>query len=141
MVEGIKTYPVNVIRVCIDQTGPDLAGRAYTPLKKDAVMFSGITDFLIQMDRIFDERGYPQSFQNKRSFLEQKRIENRYAGIPKEDMSLDFILQQRGKCVTMLVVVNSRRNTSWQGSVFSIEGEKLIDFDGEISFALYREYK
>ena len=58
---------------------------------------------------------------------------NLYRGIPEGELKPADIIRESGKARTFDVVVNSRKNTSWQGSVQTADGTVLSDFDGEIA--------
>ncbi|MBS7302820.1 MAG: hypothetical protein KIG50_01615 [Lachnospiraceae bacterium] len=143
MVFSEKNYPLNAFRICADKVIDDVAGRAFCPLTAECIAFSGMGELLVKMDELFDRVGYPQAFQDKRSFDNDKERSNLYRGIPeKERASLD-IVSQLGEQTTFDVLVNSRKNTSWQGSIYQVDGTFVSDFDGEIELlsALVRHSK
>lgn len=127
-----KYYPMNAFRICADKVDEDVAGRVFTPLKSGSISFSGMGELLVKMDELFDHVGYPQAFQDKRSFESGAERLNLYRGIPQSEMRVDEIIGQKGKCKTFDVVVDSRRNTSWQGSVYMSDGAFVKEFNGEI---------
>lgn len=126
-------YSVNRFRVCIDYYCKEqISGRVYSPLCQEAVEFVGIGEMLLQMDKLFDRVGYPQSFQNKRSFEKKKAASNSYQGIPGAICKPEEIVCQKGKYFTCDITVESRRNASWQGILQSTEGKERRQFDGEM---------
>lgn len=127
-----NNYPLNAFRICVDRIGDDVEGRAYSPLKKDAVEFVGMGNLLVQMDELFDRVGYPQAFQDKRSFGMDKEGMNLYKGIPQGQLDAENIIGQSGRQKTMDVMVVSRKNTSWQGELYDADGDFLQNFNGEI---------
>lgn len=127
-----KYYPPNAFRICIDQCDTDIYGRIYSPLCSQVMEFRGIGEILLKMDALFDDAGYPQAFQEKRSFEEKKITDNRYSGVPKVKQSAEEIHALRGKLYTVDIYVDSRRNTTWQGHVHGADGKKLSDFSGEV---------
>lgn len=127
-----KYYPLNAFRICADRIDKDVEGRVFSPLKADKIDFSGMAGLLVKMDELFDLVGYPQAFQDKRSFDVAKERTNLYKGIPESEMAPAAILEQRGVQKTFDVLVNSRKNTSWQGEVYDENGVFLNSFDGEI---------
>lgn len=130
---GKEKYVLNGIRICIDQLDNEIKGRAYMPLSKEELSFFSCRDLLLQCDNIFEENGYPQSFQEKRSFDQDKKESGGYYhGIPKAVMSGEEILSRHGKQKTFDVVVESRRNTTWQGVVKETGTDKLTRFHGEL---------
>ena len=125
-------YPLNAFRICADRIDDDVEGRVFSPLNKEKICFSGMADLLVKMDELFDRVGYPQAFQDKRSFDRDKEHSNLYRGIPESELAPAVILEQTGNCKTFDVLVHSRKNTSWQGELYDEENVFLNGFDGEI---------
>jgi len=128
-----KYYPLNAFRICADVISDDVEGRVFSPLKAESISFRGMGELLVKMDELFDRVGYPQAFQDKRSFDKDKERVNLYRGIPEGELKPADIIRESGKVRTFDVVVNSRKNTSWQGCVQTDDGTVLGDFDGEIA--------
>lgn len=127
-----QNFLANMFRVCIDSYQEDISGRAYSPLCEEDISFVGIGELLLKMDRLFDYMGYPQAFQNKRSFEEAPEYMNAYRGIPQNVRGIDSILQQKGRHATYDISVESRRNTSWQGIIYNMDGTEQGEFSGEV---------
>lgn len=127
-----RCFCANMFRVCVDSYREDIGGRAYSPLCEEEISFSGIGELLLKMDRLFDQIGYPQAFQHKRSFDGEKGHTNAYRGIPQIVKDTDSILLQIGQHSTYDIAVESRRNTSWQGIIYDLNGVKQGKFDGEV---------
>lgn len=125
-------YSANRFRVCIDSYREDISGRVYSPLCEEEIAFQGIGELLLKMDRLFDRMGYPQAFQNKRSFEHKTETENLYRGIPQTVQDTESIRRQAGRHYTCDIEVESRRNTSWQGEILAVDGSALGKFDGEV---------
>lgn len=127
-----RSYTVNTFRVCIDACREDISGRVYSPMCEGEVSFAGVGELLVKMDKLFDEVGFPQAFQDKRSFGTGQDRSNVYRRIPKIKRNAEKIWDQTGKCRTFDIVVESRRNTSWQGSIFDPSGKECGKFNGEV---------
>lgn len=127
-----KYYPMNGFRVCVDTAENDIIGVAYSPLESGSINYKGFNDLLLKMDSIFDRSGYPQSFQEKRSFRSEKKTQQPYKGIPSNNQRTAEIFDKHGVLATFDVIITSRRNTSWQGKVYAENGELAGNFDGEI---------
>lgn len=127
-----KFYSANMFRVCIDAYKEDISGRLYSPLSTEEITFGGVGELLLKMDKLFDKVGYPQAFQNKRSFDGVQDIGNAYRGIPKVLRTGEDIMAQVGEYSTYDVEVTSRRNTSWQGVIYTAEGVRKGEFNGEV---------
>ena len=128
-----KYYPPNAFRICVDEIGEDIKGHVISPLQTETVSFGGMTELLVKMDELFDKVGYPQAFQDKRSFDAGKELGNLYRGIPASKREPASILDESGICKTFDVLVYSRKNTSWQGEIYDEKGMFLNGFDGEIA--------
>jgi len=132
MIEAKKYFPPNAFRVCVDDMKEDIAGRIYTPLVREAIPFVSMGELLVKMDGLFDLYGYPQAFQDKRSFDSDKEQVNLYRGLPKIAQETAEILKQSGKKGTFDLIVKSRQNTSWQGALYDNQGVLLKEFNGEV---------
>lgn len=132
MTAAKKYFPPNAFRVCVDDLNNDIAGRIYSPLVTEAILFVSIGEILVKMDELFDRHGYPQAFQDKRSFDSGKEQGNLYRGMPKTAQDDEDILYQLGREGTFDVIVKSRQNTSWQGALYNKEGTLLKEFNGEV---------
>lgn len=126
-----RPLQVNTLRLCIDSYGSDIRGRFYSRMCQDAVSFDNCGELLLRADMLFDERGYPQPFQEKRSFTkERKRCS--YCACPEEFYPEEEILKQKGEFCTMDVTVWSRRRAGWQGSLLYPDGTFLSGFQSEM---------
>ncbi len=114
-----RGFPMNGLRICVDHYDGDLEGRIYSKMNKDAMHFANLGELLLRADALFDERGYPQNFQEKRSFAEHAAWSGRYEA-PKVLRRDEEVMNQKGGFCTFDVLVSSRRRASWQG--FLMEG-------------------
>ena len=85
----------------------------------------------MKMDAVFDQVGYPQAFQEKRSFTGGTKAAS-YQGSPKRLQPQEAVTHERGQLWTVDVVVISRRDASWQGIVYDLDRQELGQFDGEL---------
>ncbi len=125
-------YGPDCFRFCMDSREKDIAGRVYTPLSESVLQIGSIGELLLKMDRLFNENGYPQAFQEKRTFGVQRREHNTYRGIPPVKRNYADIVQERGRLKTVDIMVYSRRNTTWQGCIALWGTEKKARFKGEL---------
>ncbi|NLG05920.1 MAG: hypothetical protein GX567_19155 [Clostridia bacterium] len=132
-----KRYQLNSIRVCIDSYENGLAGRIYSPLCTEEITFEGIQELLLKADEIFDQVGYPQAFHEKRTFWGMIKKKTPYAGIPKAVVDGDEILEKKGLLITYDVIIKSRRNAGWQGTIYNEGGKRVHDFQGELELLKY----
>jgi hypothetical protein len=132
--EESKYFPLNGLRLCIDAMADgEIEGTFLSPMDGRRVAFAGYQDFLVKADKLFDRYGYPQSFQEKRSFVKKKDQETApYTGFPPAVIKAEDILLLRGRFSTYNVIVVARRNASWQGVLLGEDGAKIGVYDGEI---------
>lgn len=129
--ENRQYFPLNGVRICINEKKPAILGQAFSPLSETAIDFSDIGQLMISLDALFDKAGYPQSFQDKRSFGESEGG-NRYKGRPAPKTSGDVILSKSGLVATFDLIIDSRRDSSWQGTVYQSDGTPLGSFVGDM---------
>lgn len=130
-----RVYPMNAIRVCIDEEDGDLKGRIYSKMSRQPLTFHSCTEMFLMADQLFDECGYPQTFQEKRSFQEQK-LRGRYAR-PQTRLEDEEILKQSGACRTYDILVQSRRRAGWQGILMGENVPEPIEFRSEMELLKY----
>lgn len=126
-----QDYPANGFRICVDTEEQDMAGRIYSLLVPEVITYSGWNELFLKMDAVFDQVGYPQAFQEKRSFTGGTKAAS-YQGSPKLLQPYEAVTHERGLLWTVDVVVISRRDTSWQGIVYDLDRQELGQFDGEL---------
>ena len=126
-----QDYPANGFRICVDTEEQDMAGRIYSLLVPEVITYSGWNELFLKMDAVFDQVGYPQAFQEKRSFTGGTKAAS-YQGSPKLLQPHEAVTHERGLLWTVDVVVISRRDTSWQGIVYDLDRQELGQFDGEL---------
>lgn len=132
MKEKQEYFPANAFRICIDHIDGDISGRIYSPLVAESISFVSMSEVLVKMDELFDRFGYPQAFQDKRSFDSGGEKRNLYKGRPKSVQETEVILKQSGEKSTFDILVESRQNTSWQGTLCGACGNVIAQFDGEV---------
>ena len=114
MESAATVFPINMVRICIDGYKEDLSGRAYSKLMSVPLLFSGCGGILLSMDDLFDQAGYPQAFQVKRTFFKPSGLKKNIH-MSKQTIGDEEINRQKGDCRTFDIVVQSRRQSCWQG--------------------------
>lgn len=119
-------FPLNGLRVCVDQLDTyDISGRVYSKMAGELI-FSSFSEFLLKTDRLMDEKKFPQSFQQKRSFEENTSVPVVSTG---NGMSDEEILEQKGTKFTFDLVIQSRKRTTWQGFLRTDSGKAARSFE------------
>lgn len=125
-------FEPNLIRVCIDKQSSILTkGRAYSPTTTNEIVFHDWAKLLIEIDNLLDRNGYPQAFQNKRSFKEEKTSFS-YHYKPKIEVDESWFLSQVGECMTYNILIRTRQFTGWQGDLFDENGWHLGHFSNDL---------
>ena len=131
-------FSPSTLRVCIDRIdGYQIYGRVYCRMQKDAISFHDINELLLKVDLLFEEKGFPQSFQEKKEFGQREIKESfSYCYRPELFLTEEEIRSFHGEVRTVNLVIQSRRHTSWQGFVIE-NGQMIGGFDGEIGLLKY----
>lgn len=127
--EPRQDYMLNSLRVCIDRYDDvKMGGRAYSPLQSEVIEFEDFMEMIAQADKLFDEKGYPQSYQNKRMFDGESQRSS-FVMKPLVLRETKDIIGQQGKIGTFDILVVSRRHATWQGSLKDQKGNIIGDFE------------
>ena len=119
-----RTYPINSIRVCVDSAAADeFQGRFYSRMNPDPIGFHDIGELIVLADKLFDKRGYPQTFQERRSFRGTAAGAGHYAA-PEIFLTDEEIEAQSGAHGTFDILVESRRRAGWQGMLLGGDGSR-----------------
>ncbi len=129
-------FPTNMIRLCIDGYRDDLSGRAYNKLLLMPLPFAGYGGLLLRMDDLFEQVGYPQAFQARRTFLQPEKLRGSIH-MPEHMMDDEEIDRQSGECRTFDIIVQSRRQSGWQGILMDPDRTFARKFRSEMELLRY----
>lgn len=125
-----RYIPPNLLRICVDQTEAySASGRVYCKLAEGELKFQSCEDLILGADELFDRVGFPQAFQQRRTFRKKKDEIQSYTAKPITFYTDEEIIAKRGKVKTIEVIVETRRSTSWQGIIRDSEGRYIADFE------------
>lgn len=124
-------FPMNMIRLCIDGYEDDLSGRVYSKLMLVPLLFSGCNGLLLRMDDVFEQVGYPQAFQVRRTFFKPLKLRGSIH-IPERLLDDSEMEKQRGNFRTFDIIVQSRRQSGWQGILMDPERTSAKRFRSEM---------
>lgn len=131
-----QVLPLNTVRLCIDRYEKDIEGRVYSKLYDGEARFNNCSEMLLCVDRLYDACGYPQNFQEKRSFSGQKE-ELRRRPVPKARHTDEELCRQRGEYRTFNLIVWSRMSAGWQGKLVRDDGTVAGSFTSEMELLGY----
>lgn len=124
----------NLIRLCIDGYQDGSAyGKVYFTTRKEAITFQDLAQMVIAVDNILDVQGYPQSFQDKRTFFKEKTKDSTYTYKPEIIINHDEWYNHLGTCQTYNILIESRYHTSWQGTLYDKDNYIIKSFDNIFS--------
>lgn len=119
----------NLIRVCIDHHDSyHTTGRVYTPTRKDPIPFQDWGRMLVEVDHIFDQNGFPQAFQTKRTFDKEASTHYAYQYKPESIVTEEEFSNYKGDLKTFNIIVQSRQYTSWQGDILDEQNTFITHF-------------
>lgn len=119
MRQYMKSIPHNMIHVCIDSfIDYQIQGRAYNTTLEEPIIFKDITEFVLQLDSIFDRNGNPYAAQSKRTFQKEEEEMRRYTNKPIVLKEYEQFLSYVGAVGTVDLVVKTRGVLNWQGFLF-----------------------
>ena len=123
-----RYHGAGVTQVCIDSYDNGvLSGRIYNTRFGEAESFRSLTEFLTKMEGLLAIEDTPQPFNAVRSFCPTVRPRN---GSPP------ITLPRIGKLATVELHILFRQNTSWQGSIFWVEGKQEQHFRSVLELIL-----
>lgn len=121
-------YSPNIVNLCMDSyKEAQQEGRLYHQYTSEAVPFWSLIEAFGQMEKLYDDLVFPQSATRIRSFGEEYRADEmpEYSRKEVEKMeSFEKVTEHRGKDATFLIRVQYRQNSSWQGEITWIDGQK-----------------
>lgn len=129
-----RRFPVNGLRICVDDCGrSELSGRIYSRLLMQPLTFQNCGEMILKADSMFDEKGYPQAFQQKRTFAkDREKTGSAYCVRPLLLSSEQEIQQKTGRCATYDVIIQTRRKAGWQGYIRNVsDSGPMVAFDSE----------
>lgn len=112
--------------VCIDGcTDGVCTGRLINPGLPEPIMFHGVMQFLLEMEKLLDDMRFPEPFARTRSFAP--------TALPSGNTTQGMA---QGRLATFNLRVLFRQNASWQGSVQWLEGRQEESFRSVLELLL-----
>lgn len=133
-------YPDTALHVCVDKIeGSCISGRIYCAQKENVVEFADLGDLVLKAEKIFDERGFPDAFQNKRSLMEdcgaaKTDVKKLNCRARRSAVQNEKGFCEKGECATFRIFVSSRCNSSWQGRAEWLDDLAVSSFSSALQF-------
>lgn len=120
MLTKTKYYDPRTFLIYIDAYENDNPiGRYYNPCREESGTFKSLTQLLLQLEQVMDEKRMPQSFHTVRTFFPMMGYWNEGG---------EAVSPRAGRLATFAVYILFRRNASWQGIFLWQEENKSIPF-------------
>ncbi len=127
MTEKVWGNEYRTTMVCVDSyTDGEPNGRLYNKHLPEGKMFRGMTQFLVEMERVLDEMDFPRAYTATRTF---SSVAERKTGSPEGEFRM-------GAAATFAVRILFRQNASWQGSVTWLDGRQEQSFRSVLELIL-----
>lgn len=128
---------VHIFQICVDKImSKDISGRLYCGIMPQGTLFFGIAEVILAIDGIMDKIDFPESILVKKSFVKKDDVENGFLPIRNkkvfDEMKTFDTSLHIGNLATLILVVNHRENSSWQGTVEWVEKMESYKFDSEL---------
>lgn len=129
---GCIPYCPNIVNLCIDFYDRERQlGRLYHSYTAGGFPFSSLFEAFGGMEALYDALCFPQASTEIRNFQVNRRKKKQKPELPKqrgremkEVESFDQVTEHRGREATFLIQVKYRQNSSWQGEVTWVDGQK-----------------
>ena len=119
----------STLRVCIDCVkGRTISGRVLSRRLTQPYVYPDLNSFVLQMEAVFDAQNFPQAYQRIRTFLRNENEETIAAADPSCGMSEEEVNAGRGEIATVELRVQSRKNSTWQGTVNWLDSSIIQEF-------------
>lgn len=129
MQERLRGNEFRTTVVCVDSYEEGVfVGRFFNPSCPEGRRFQSLSQFLVQMEDLFDNIQLPQSFTAVRAFAEPPAS--------KGTQAPDNSPSREGKVGTFSVRILFRQNASWQGSVTWLEEKREESFRSVLELVL-----
>lgn len=127
-----KSYEYTAIRVCVDAYGMfGMKGTVHSPFSEQGISFQDAATFLIALEKLAEDRGFPDAMFKHRKFqsLQTKECEVEYAQIVR---SIEEIEMEYGEKETMRLFVTGRRYAGIQGHFVCLCTGNVYQYTSEL---------
>lgn len=127
----------NLVNVCIDRRGESgCQGRLYCGYYPQPVSFYDEYGMIKIMDELMDSIDYPQASTIMRCY-NRKNVPRRYQ--TGRIFSGKEIMKEKGKLATLVIYVQYRQNSTWQGMLFWAERDLAKRFQSVLELLKFMD--
>ena len=127
-----KSYEYTAIRVCVDAYGMFcMQGKIHSPFSEQEISFQDVTTFLVALEKLAEDRGFPEPMFKHRKFqsLQKKECEKEAANIVR---TIEAIEKEHGEKETIRLFITGRRNAGIQGHFVCLSTGNLYQYSSEL---------
>lgn len=116
------------ILVCVDSYEDyELRGHFHHQASSGVIVFKSMMQLLLEIERLLDEKEFPQSFTAKRCFQELSFPQN---------IETEELWERRGRKASFIIKVLFRQNATWQGSITWVDEGREESFRSALELLL-----
>lgn len=136
-----KGYPVNSIRICIDESDSEagvLRGRIHGVAIENPFVFRNSSELLLDIDDALNQIGKPQASSVIRSFQEEENKSiTAFQAEPTRYHGYEEIAGEQGDVITKDIYFTSRQHSTWQGFVKENQEPYQVVFVSDLEMLKY----
>lgn len=136
------THQNSFLYLCVDcvENG-HISGRVFSQRLTQPMGFSDLGSLFLQVDHLMDQQGFPQAFQDIRSFVSEHSFtpELPAAATPQQGMPIGEVLEARGARDTLVLSIVTRQNATWQGRIHRLDCGNATQFSSALELLAYLE--
>lgn len=130
--DKIKRMP-GTCCICIDTMQDNLAvGTICHEYTKEQIKFCDISGMMQIVEKHIDSIQFPEPTVIYRSFIKNQVAKTTEYSIKKKEQTIDDVCSHRGKWRTIIVSIEGRNNSTWQGEAYCVEMDRTIVFSSEL---------
>lgn len=127
-----KSYECAAIRVCVDiYEAFCIRGKIHSPFWEKGIAFHDVASFLIALENLSEDRGFPDPMFKHRSFQSLHKNEDRNEEA-KVVRSVEQIEKEYGEKETMRLFITGRRNAGIQGYFVCLSTGNIYKYSSEL---------
>lgn len=126
------SYKHTLLQICFDEKSSTIiSGRIYSPFCSKPILFSDIVTFLLGIEQVLEERGFPEPVVKYRSFFKSKtESEKKEIGIVVH--SVEEVVEKQGKQDTLQLYVTGRNHAGIQGRFTCLSTGEKCEYRSEL---------
>lgn len=113
-------------------------GTVHTPYHKEDDIFHDVVELLLLLDKISEERGFPNTMYKKRSLV-KKVVSSKNPQLSKPCRTSDQMNESYKKTATFMLYITSRKHGSLQGYMICQGTGNVVKYHSELELVQFIE--